>query len=265
VIALFRTGRWIGYLVLTIVFSVIASLFGLWQWDRREAAVAVIALVEANYDQDPVAIEQLGLTPSRVAQLEWRQVVLRGAYVTEQEVLVRTRPRGGQVGFEILTPFRLDDQRVIAVNRGWVPTGSASDSPDVIPAPPGGIIELVGRIRPPEPALPGRGAPEGQLPSIDLAAYSERVDGELVTAFYLERVQETPPPVLNPVPAIRPVPDEGPHLSYTLQWFVFAIMAFVAYGWLLRSDYRAQAGIQTTPTKHSDADEEDALLDRPSI
>lgn len=263
-ISLFRTGRWIGYLVLTIVFSIIASLFGLWQWDRREEAVAVIALVETNYDQDPVPIEQLGLSTSAIAQLEWRQVVLRGAYMEQHEVLVRTRPRAGQVGFEILTPFLLDDQRVIAVNRGWIPTGSASDNPDVIPAPPAGIIDLVGRIRPPEPALAGRSAPEGQLPSIDLAAYSGRFAGELVTDFYLERVQETPPPAVNPVPALRPVPDEGPHLSYTLQWFVFAIMAFVAYGWLLRSDYRAQAGIHKIPAKHSDADEEDALLDRTS-
>ena len=263
-IRLFLSGRWMGYLALTVVFAVVASLFGLWQWDRREAAVAVIELVEANYDQPPVGLDELELTSDGVGDSEWRTVVLSGRYLPQDETLVRTRPRQGQVGFEVLVPFEREDGRVIVVNRGWVPTGETRDAPDVIPPAPEGIVSFVGRIRPPEPALAGRSAPEGQIPSIDLEGLQAQLGRSLETSFYLERVSETPPSPLTPVSALRPVPDEGPHLSYTLQWFLFALMAFVAYGWLLRNDYRVAAGLQTPGSGRTDADEEDALLESSS-
>lgn len=260
-IRLFLSGRWMGYLALTVVFSAVASLFGLWQWDRRQAAVAVIERVEAHYDQPPVPLDELDLTPAGVSDNEWRTVALAGRYLAEEETLVRTRPRQGQVGFEILVPLAMEDGRVIVVNRGWVPTGATRDAPDVVPPVPEGEVELVGRVRPPEPALPGRSAPEGQIPSIDVAGLEALLGRSLETAFYLERVSETPPASLNPVPALRPAPDEGPHLSYTLQWFLFAIMAFVAYGWLLRSDYLAATGQARPNPRRTDADEEDAILE----
>ena len=30
-----------------------------------------------------------------------------------------------------------------------------------------------------------------------------------------------------PAPAVKPTADEGPHLSYALQWIAFGILAFV--------------------------------------
>ena len=56
---LLLTRRWLGYLALTVVFAVVASMFGLWQWDRRGQAVAAIEKVNANYDRDPVELSSL--------------------------------------------------------------------------------------------------------------------------------------------------------------------------------------------------------------
>ena len=121
---------------------------------------------------------------------------------------------------------------------------------------------MVGRVKPPEPALVGRSAPAGQLPSIDLNAYQALVDYPISEEFYLELVEESPAPSVSLVPFVKPVADEGPHLRYTLQWFVFALMAFVAYGWLLRSEYQHSRGFEPRAQRaRSDADEEDALLD----
>ena len=53
------TRRWLGYLALTVVFAVVASLFGLWQWDRRGQAVAAMDLVANNFDRAPVELEPL--------------------------------------------------------------------------------------------------------------------------------------------------------------------------------------------------------------
>lgn len=261
------TPRWLGYLSLTVVFAVVASLFGLWQWDRREQAVAKIEQVTAYYDREPVPLEGIVLeTQSAVRSSEWLPVSVSGEYKVSDQVLVRTRPRSGSVGFEVLVPLLLSTGETIVVNRGWVPTGEEDDSPDLVPAPPSGQVTVIGRLRPPEPALPGRSAPTGQVASIDLAAFQLLVDYPLSQSFYLELVRESPAPELTPVGFLKPVPDEGPHLSYTLQWFVFAIMAFIAYFWLLRSEYRQLEGIDTPASeKPSDAEEEDAILDRPAV
>jgi cytochrome oxidase assembly protein ShyY1 len=165
------------------------------------------------------------------------------------------------VGFEILVPLEISPGLSVVVNRGWVPTGEARDFPDEIPPPPSGEVTVVGRLKPAEPTLVGRGAPEGQLSSIDLVTYQQTLTGSIETDFYVERVSETPPASRIPVQSIKPVPNEGPHLSYTLQWFVFAGLAFLAYFWLLRSEYRTLQGIEpASRSKKSDADEEDALI-----
>jgi cytochrome oxidase assembly protein ShyY1 len=151
----------------------------------------------------------------------------------------------------------------VVVNRGWIPTGDSTDFPDFVPEAPRGEVSVVARIKPGEPTLRGRGAPEGQLPSIDLAAMERIVGYDLETEFFLLLDQETPPSSIAPLPALRPVLDEGPHLSYTLQLFVFALLAMIAFVALLRQEARQEAGIAPKErATNTDADEEDALLDR---
>ena len=260
-IRLLFTKRWMGYLSLTVVFAIVSSFFGLWQWDRRGQAVAAINVLEANWDRQPEQLSSVeDLSPTRD---QWTPVVVTGEYVPEDQILARTRPRGGQVGFEALVPLITDSGITVVVNRGWIPTGDSTDFPDFVPEAPRGEVSVVARIKPGEPTLRGRGAPEGQLPSIDLAAMERIVGYDLETEFFLLLDQETPPSSIAPLPALRPVLDEGPHLSYTLQWFVFALLAMIAFVALLRQEARQEAGIAPNErTTKTDADEEDALLDR---
>ena len=266
-IRLLFTRRWVGYLALTVVFALVSSFFGLWQWDRRGQAVAAIDVLESHWDTEPAEFMSVvtagGFSPARE---QWTPVVVNGEYLPGDQILVRTRPRGGQVGFEVLVPLRTDSGLIVVVNRGWIPTGEASDFPDVVPGAPSGEVSLVARIKPGEPTLPRRGAPEGQLPSIDLEAMKSVVGYDLETTYFLLLGSETPESAVAPLPVLRPVLDEGPHLSYTLQWFVFALLALIAFFALLRGEARREAGIEPPErTKKSDADEEDALLDRARI
>lgn len=261
--SLLATKRWVGYLALTVVFAVVASFFGLWQWDRRTQAVQAIEVLERNWSSPPIALtDWSGTTGSFPQPDEWRLVVTEGEYRSEDQILARTRPRQGQVGFEILVPFVTTDGRALVVNRGWVPTGEAQDYPDVVPAPPSGPITLTGRVKPGEPTLRGRGAPEGQVASIYLPGIAEKLDYPVATEFYLLAQNESPTPASSPFPALKPQLDEGPHLSYTLQWYVFGILAFIAFFWLLRQEWRIAQGIEPRQKKGtSDADEEDSLLE----
>jgi cytochrome oxidase assembly protein ShyY1 len=258
---LFFTPRWLGYLTLTVVFGLIASMLGLWQWDRRDQALAAIDLVENNYDTSATDLSPyLGDNPFTSAD-EWTSVVARGEYVASEQVLVRTRPRSGNVGFAVLVPFRTSAGTVM-VNRGWIPTGASNDYPDLLPEAPKGTVSIMGRLKPGEPVIPGRGAPQGQLPSIDLVALQALTSEVIDESFYVSLESEVPSVSPTPLPLERPALDEGPHLSYAFQWFVFAIMGFFGYFWLLRDQDRADKGIpKDLPTRPSDAEEEDALLE----
>lgn len=258
---LLLTRRWLGYLALTVAFAVVASLFGMWQWDRRGQAVAAIEMVDSNYDRAPVPLTSvLGSESLNADTLEWIPVSLSGRYIPEEQVLVRTRPRSGSVGFEVLIPFVTEDFSVI-VNRGWVSTGESQDFPDEVPQAPAGVVELVARIKPTEPLLRGRGAPEGQIASIHLASLQDLTSVDIREDFFLTLGEENPQPARSPLPTVRPELDEGPHLSYTFQWYLFAVMAFGGLWYMLRQEARVHRGEDVSRKSSRDDEEEDALLD----
>jgi cytochrome oxidase assembly protein ShyY1 len=77
-------------------------------------------------------------------------------------------------------------------------------------------------------------------------------------------MSEDPAPAESPLPAFKPVQDEGPHLSYALQWIVFGLMAFVGLVWAVRRERKIAAGNAPVARREKDADVEDALLDAQS-
>jgi cytochrome oxidase assembly protein ShyY1 len=254
--------RWGGYVALTIVFAIVCGLLSWWQWSRRVEAVGEIAKIEANYGAPAAALGELlpdlGTTDDAV---EWRPVLLTGEYLVEEQLLVRNRPRNSAAGFEVLVPLRLTDGTVFVVDRGWVPGGATPDAPDSVPAAPTGAVTVVVRLKPGEPEIPGRGAPEGQLATVRLPDVAALVDAPTYTGMYGLLVSEDPAPAESPLPAFKPVEDEGPHLSYALQWIVFGIMAFVGLAWAVRRERLIAAGEAPVARKERDAEVEDALLD----
>lgn len=271
------TPRWMGYLALAVAFAVACSLLGTWQFQRRAEARAAIDLIEANYDQTPRPVAEVLATPDAYEpSQEWTPVLLRGHYLNEDELLVRNRPRSGQPGFEVLAPLQLEDGTVFVVDRGWVPSGSRQDAPDVVPAAPTGPVTVVARLKAGEPTLPGRTAPAGtnQIATIHLDEVADRIDLPTYTGAYGLVVSEDPEPATAPIATIKPEPDEGPHLSYALQWFVFALIGFIGLGWALREEYRvvnvadpeereraAERARRKALKKPTDAETEDAILD----
>jgi len=235
------TRRWAGYLAVAIVFALVCCGLGMWQFARRAEARLEIARIDANYDAAPVPIgDVLPTLGSFEPDSRWVPVEATGTYLSADELLVRNRPLGGQPGFEVLTPLLLDDGSVFVVDRGWVPTGETQDAPDEVPAAPAGRVTVVARLKAGEPALTGRSTVpgSGEIPTVELAQVEELVGRPTFTGAYGLVVSEDPAPAVTPVASARPVRDEGPHLSYALQWFVFAILAFVGLGWALRQEYR---------------------------
>jgi len=262
--------RWGAYLALTLVFAIACGLLSWWQWARREQAVDEIQRIERNYDAEPRPVDEvLADFADWSDDDEWTPVALSGEYLVDEQLLVRNRVRGGHPGFEQLVPFRTDDGSVFVVDRGWLPLGDGTDAtPESVPQPPEGAVTVVARLRQAEPELPGRSAPEGQLPSIDVATIVEQLGEPGYTGAYGLLASEDPGVETMPYAAVRPAEDEGPHLSYALQWIAFGVLAFIGLFWAWRRERRIaalpadeQAAARAPKRRHEDADVEDAILD----
>ena len=233
------TRRWFGYLALAVIFAIVCCLLGYWQLSRRAEARAEIDRVDANYASEPQPLaDVLGDLEAYEESQKWTPVEVTGEYLPEEQLLVRARPYNGSPGFEVLTPLLLDDGTVFIVDRGWVSPGSKQDTPDRVPDAPTGTVTVTARLKAGEPTLPGRSAPAGQIATIHLPDVAERVGRPTFTAAYGLLMSEDPAPADRPLEARKPPRDEGPHLSYAFQWFIFALFGFLGLGYALRQEYR---------------------------
>jgi cytochrome oxidase assembly protein ShyY1 len=271
------TPRWGGYLALVIVFAIACSALGTWQLNRRAEALAEVARIDANYDADPIPVQEALPDPAAFdIEQRWQVVALSGAYLADEEVVVRNRPFEGSSGFEVITPFRLDDGTVFMVDRGWIAQGS-DGRPSDVPAPPAGEVQVSARLKAGEGRIAGRTSTGDEFATIDLEELAARVGEPSYTGAYGVLVQSGADATQPPLAAARPERDEGPHLSYALQWFVFALMAFVGLGWAANQERKALAltaaeerGEAPVPApaprrprrERADADVEDEILDR---
>ena len=225
--------RWLVWLLVASLFAVACVFLSQWQFNRRAEAVAKIELIAANFDSPAVAVTELADLNDFDLANEWRPVVLDGNFLSEKAVLVRNRPYNGNAGFLQVVPFQLVTGEVVAVETGWLPTGSQNDEPDVIPRPSSERVEIIARIRPAEPTL-DRDAPQGQIATINIESLISKVQiSEPVYKSVYVRLAESYNNSDLPRIQAKPQLTEGNHLSYALQWILFALMAFGALWWAI--------------------------------
>jgi cytochrome oxidase assembly protein ShyY1 len=236
------SSKWLGYLLLAAIFATACVFLGRWQMDRRAESLAEINRITSNYSATPLPFAEVRDQFSRLdPHREWTQVELKGSYDTAGQRVVRNRPLNGQPGYEVVVPFRLETGETVVIDRGWLPIGNDNPGrPDSVPAPPAGNVTVVARLKHAEPELQ-RGAPDGQLASIDLAAYSTQLGYPLLTGAYGQLATESPAVADMPIAFPKPSTEEGTHLSYSLQWFAFGVLMFIGFGYAARQQARNAA------------------------
>jgi cytochrome oxidase assembly protein ShyY1 len=229
---LFRP-KWLLFLAGCIAVAVLFVNLGFWQLDRLDQRHAQNDRVRASRHAEPAAPADV-LSTDRVPAKrdQYRRVSAVGRYDPDHEYLVRGRTVNDQAGLYVLTPLTTSDGTVLPVVRGWVAASSegAAVAPD-FPAAPSGEVTVVGRVRPPD-----KGALQetkvGRYPTVKRINV-QRLDGKLggpTYLGYLELVSQTPAADGKLVTIPEPPIEEGPHLAYAVQWFLFAGMLFVGYG-----------------------------------
>jgi cytochrome oxidase assembly protein ShyY1 len=259
------TPRWVAFHLLVVAGIVAMVNLGVWQLRRLDERRAFNAVVEARYDLEPTSLDSVlplttiatvdGITAdagAAVEAVEWRAVTVTGTYLPEGALRVVNRSQNGRAGDNLVVPLALDDGRVVYVTRGFVPLGM--DDPEL---PNTERVTVTGRIRPTSErsGVAARDPVEGVLTEVqrlDLVRLAAQVDAPLVAAS-LDLIASDPPEAGDlPEPVMRPDLSEGSHLSYAVQWLIFAAAAVA--GWVLavrvsarrRSLASGRAGSQPT-------------------
>lgn len=215
--------RWITGHVLAIVTVVGFVSLGLWQSSRHEEKVERRDEVVAAQALEPVPILDASMG-------SYRRVVATGTYDGSLQTTV-LRGQGGVSGYHVLTPFVFGDGEAVLVDRGWIPLDMNP------PAPFARVVTISGTLWPAEPG----GDPPDSLPPV-----VRRIDPALVAPFaeyrfigdYLLLDGMDREAVAFPVVPDPPAISLGSHLSYAVQWFLFAGVVLVGYPLLLRRTIR---------------------------
>jgi surfeit locus 1 family protein len=206
---------WIPLLAAAIV-AVVCVRLGVWQLERLAQRKARNATIEAAFRQPPISAElAMGDSSAR-----FRRVIASGRWNYARETTIALRTRNGAPGVHIVTPMMLgDDETAILVNRGWVYSPDAR-TVDLTRWREGERGEVIGYVDEVPPSLRGAGT------SVYVVALA---DSSADPAAGAARPVRLAPPAFG---------DDGPHLSYALQWFSFAAIALIGAPLVVRRQRR---------------------------
>jgi surfeit locus 1 family protein len=221
------TPRARGYLffAITLVLAAVFVRLGVWQLSRLHQRRALNREVLAGRSLPLLNLDSTGVGLG--GTLANRRVVVTGRYDFEGEVVLRGQSERGVAGVRVITPLRTGrGDSAILVQRGFVPSPDAT-TVDLTPLREEGTVTVRGLAM----VLPDSGSSgeprelDGRLTwrRVELAALRGRSAYPIAPLLILQTPDSSLPaqPRRDEPPAL----DDGPHLSYALQWFGFAVTA----------------------------------------
>ena len=217
-----RGRDWLG-VGLALLAVVLCIRLGFWQLSRLHQRQARNAVARTGWALPPVEID--GAT--RLDSVRNRRVHVRGVYDFDHEQVWRPHMLDEAPGVDLVTPLKLADGAVVLVDRGWVASDDAfhvdprayrePESADIV-----GLAFAAPRTRGDvDPVKLKDSLPYPLLPFV---------------------VQQLPESAEAPAGAPRRLPPpeltNGPHLSYVIQWFSFALIILVGSVALFRRKAR---------------------------
>lgn len=208
--------------------SLLCVRLGVWQLSRWGEKRALNAALRAALAAPPA---DLGAALPALGAVRDRPIRLQGRFDPHFQVLLRGRPRDGEPGVIVATPFVLEgDSVAVVVERGWLAAEDAATlAAGAIPDDP--ATSLVGLAQPfpervPIPPMREMGTPDRRVwsaPRLHSDSLGARLPYRLAP-FVLQALpgHGAPASPLRDVP--RPL-DQTMHLGYALQWFAIAVLA----------------------------------------
>ncbi len=256
--------RWVGLLIFVVVLVTAFVNLGEWQLRRLDERKGTNATVVAHEAAPLVPYERV-FTREITDADQWQKVTVTGVYDASHQLIVRYRSNAGATGWQVVAPLRAADGRIVLVDRGFKERQAGKDFPTAEAPPPAGEVTIVGYVRRNEQGDANATTPNnGSLRLINSDAIGRALGVDLVNG-YIDAITSTPADTGGYTAIETPPLDEGPHLSYALQWFTFSIIAIGGLFVFVRNDIRdrkkaaARAAARAASTTESSHDETEKI------
>ncbi len=226
--------KWILSHLFVVGLVVLFVSLGFWQLRRLDERQAFNDTIRAALTEGPVPLVPGG-TPK-----EWERVELRGTFRPGTDVLVANRAQNDQSGYWVLSAFDTAEGTVV-VDRGFVPRSLVAQGSLQVSAPPTGTVEFVGTVQNSRRGVFATSVGTAEvieISQVDVGKLGERW-GTPVLPFWVHATTAQGSPL---VAVLDPTLNNGSHLSYAFQWFIFATIGAIGYPMILRRNARARAG-----------------------
>ncbi len=219
------------FLAVIALVAAVCLRLGFWQLERLRERRAENRIAEAAR-----ALPEVAMSGRADGSLAHRRVRATGVYDPGGEIVLRGQSHRERPGVVVVTPLRVRGQgTAVLVARGFVPSADAVSVSAVPPAESGEVtvrgIALPLGEREDDGAMLERPGAGTTWKGLDRSAIEARL-GYPVSSVYLVQSPDSAaagsPRRLEP-----PALDDGPHLSYAIQWFAFAVIALVGAAALL--------------------------------
>ncbi len=228
--------KWIITTLIAVLAVGVLARLGVWQLDRLEQRRTFNARVLTQTSQPALDLNADEI-PDDIAEMEFRQIIVRGEYDHSVEVALRNQVWKDSPGVHLLTPLKIDgSDQVILVDRGWIPLEDLAPEQWSDYLEPG-LVAVNGVIRASQsgPDFGARVDPT-PMPGETLSAWHladiERITAQMSYDLLPVYIQQAPDSAWTEMP-YRSEPNltlsEGPHLGYAVQWFSFALILLVGY------------------------------------
>lgn len=201
---------------------------GAWQWGRAQQKLALQAAIEARRALPP--LDGAALASADLADLQHREVLLRGTWLAQHTVFLDNRQMAGRQGFYVVTPLRLPGGQAVVVQRGWAPRDFNDRGRLPAVQTPTGEVTVRGRLAPPPAKLyefqPGEAGAIRQ--NLDLARFSAEVRTPLLPLSVMQ-LGDASEGLLREWPQATSGADKN--YGYAFQWWALSVLITVLYVW----------------------------------
>ncbi|MDE2230099.1 MAG: SURF1 family protein [Alphaproteobacteria bacterium] len=214
---------------------------GTWQVQRLHWKEGLIAARQASFQLPPAPPP-----PSLAAaqRLEYHAVRAAGRFLNDREMPVAAIAADGAAGYDIVTPFALDNGKVLLVDRGFVPT--ALKAPDTRRAGEiQGPTTVTGPLRldlgRPSWFTPDNQPARNEWYFIDVGAMAVTVAPHVDVLPYYIDADATPNPGGWPKGGQTAIDLPNHHLSYAITWYALAAGLVQIYAIFIRRQLKERA------------------------
>lgn len=237
-----RPSIWIGLAALICVSATL--MLGRWQMSRGHEKLEMASHQALQMALEP--LKQSTLDKAQYLANINRRIVLSGQWMPELTIYLANRSQGGKSGFWVMTPLKIDAQRTVMIQRGFVgwnpsdpsalPEGVVTESTPVsidavLINPPSKMLELwkFGGAKSAEPteALQDSYLQGGIKQNFDLDLFQKQTHIEL-TAVALQ-LGDAADGLQHALPAQGLSADRN--FGYAVQWYLLSALTFALYIW----------------------------------